>query len=155
MRYALVFDTKEEFDEAAAVLSAKKGASTSAGADLSALAQRLEAALAMSPLNRQKALVLKTWLAVPDGEWLPYPVVVQAFVAEGIAPKEQAGGIASAAIRDLSWQVSQTLPKSDWAEFEKAIEALASRSRSGGTFSYRLTPAGRMATKRFLSKESI
>jgi hypothetical protein len=151
MHYAMVFDTKEEFDEVAALVAAKRRQPGIAPeSEVSARAQKLEAALAMSPLNAQKATVLRTWLAAPDGEWLPYAAVVKAFVDAGIAAEEQASGRASAALRDLSWQVAQTLPRSDLAQFDKAIEALASRSRAGGAFSYRLTPAGRLATERFL-----
>ncbi len=153
MQYALIFETKEEFDEVAALIDNNRGkAPPSVEIESSALAQKLETALAMSPLNPQKAVVLKTWLAAPEGEWVPYTAVVQAFVDAGIAPPEQASGRASAAIRDLSWQVAQTLPKGELAQFDKAIEGLASRSRAGGSFSYRLTSAGRLATSRFLNK---
>lgn len=155
MRYALIFDTKEEFDAAAALIGKQGTAKGKSGAEQLGVAQKLEEALAMSPLNAQKATVLKTWLAAPEGEWVPYADVVQAFVDAGIGDEEPARARASAAVRDLSWQVAQTLPRSDLAQFDKAIEALASRSRSGGAFSYRLTPAGRIATARFLSKETI
>lgn len=156
MRYAMIFDTKSELDQAAALLAADKGKATSAPADdqKARIIDGLEKALGISPLNRQKSTVLKAWLAMPEGEWLPHAKVVQAFVDAAISVPDKAGGQAAAALRDLSWQVSQVLPRSDLAQFEKPIEALASRSRSGGSFSYRLTPEGRVATERFLSKET-
>jgi hypothetical protein len=155
MQYALVFETKEEFDKAAALVEAHRGSvrisANSAEANHS-LTARLEAALAMSPLNPQKATVLRAWLATPPSEWSPYPSVVAAFIQAGLAPAEQASAKASAAIRDLSWQVAQTFSKDELAAFDKAIEMLASRSRAAGIFSYRLTPAGREATERFLKQ---
>ncbi len=155
MKFAMLFDTKQEFDAAHAILYPAKGKSgepAPQGAS-EALAGRLEAALGSAPLNAQKTTVLKTWLAAPEGEWVPYADVVQAFSDAGLADsREQATNRASAAIRDLSWQVAHTLPKSDLEGFSKAIEALASRSRSSGAFSYRLTPAGRIATEQFLTK---
>lgn len=156
MHFALIFDTKEELDEAAALLNARKGAAHPVSNDgQAALAGKLEAALAMSPLNQQRATVLKAWLAAPASEWVPFPAVVKAFVDGGVAPEESANGRASAAIRDLSWQVAQTLSQSELAGFDKAIEALASRSRAAGAYSYRLTPAGRIATERFLKGAEI
>jgi len=153
MQFALIFSSKEELDEAVATLAAQAGgAKVSASNSQNALAQKLEAALRSAPLNQQKATVLRTWLAAPEGDWVPYQSVVQAFVDAGITTSsEQATNRASAAIRDLSAQVSQTLSRSDLAGFDKAIEALASRSRSAGVFSYRLTPAGRVATQKFLA----
>jgi Tfp pilus assembly protein PilX len=153
-RYALIFDTKAEFDEAEALLASRRSSIQSTDAVRStAMAKKLEAALSSSPLNPQKATVLKTWLAAPSEDWVPYPVVVQAFIDMGIGDSaEQATNRASAAIRDLSFQVSQTLSATDLSGFDKAIEALASRSRSAGIFSYRLTPEGRAATEKFLSK---
>jgi hypothetical protein len=155
MQYAMIFRTKQELDEAEAILTAAKsgGAGQVPESASTAQAGRLEAALRSAPLNAQKATVLKTWLSAPEGEWVPYADVVRAFGDVGLADSsEQATNRASAAIRDLSWQVAQTLPKSDLEGFSKAIEALASRSRSSGAFSYRLTPAGRIATAQFLTK---
>lgn len=155
MRYAIVFDTKAEFDEAEALLASRRSSPkpNAASAQAAAITHKLEAALASSPLNPQKATVLKAWLAAPAEDWVPYPDVVQAFIDAGIgAAAEQATNRASAAIRDLSFQVSQTLSVADLAGYDKAIEALASRSRSAGVFSYRLTPEGRAATEKFLSK---
>lgn len=154
MQYALIFASKEEFDEAVVTLSGSgRAAKTTLASTQSALVEKLEAALASAPLNAQKATVLRTWIAAPEGEWVPYSAVVKAFVDSGITASDvQATNRASAAIRDLSAQVSQTLSRNDLAGFDKAIEALASRSRSSGTFSYRLTDAGRTATERFLSK---
>jgi hypothetical protein len=153
-RYAIVFDTKAEFDEAEALLASRRPSTRSSLASAqAAIINKLEAALASSPLNPQKATVLKTWLAAPAEDWVPYAQVVQAFVDSGIGESpEQATNRASAAIRDLSFQVSQTLSAADLAGLDKAIEALASRSRSAGVFSYRLTPEGRAATEKFLSK---
>lgn len=156
MRFALIFDTKEELDEAAALLSGRKGTARAAIEDSqAALADKLEAALANSPLNRQKATVLATWLAAPATDWVPFPALVEAFVEGGVAPEDKASARATAAIRDLSWQVAHTLSQHDLAGHNKAIEALASRSRSAGVHSYRLTPAGRIATERFLKKAEI
>lgn len=156
MRFALIFDTKEELDEAAALLRARNGAARPRTDDgQAALADKLEAALASSPLNRQKATVLKAWMAAPATEWVPFPALAKAFVDGGIAPEGSAPARAAAAIRDLSYQVAHTLSQHDLASFDKAIEALASRSRAAGTYSYRLTPAGRIATERFLSKAEI
>jgi hypothetical protein len=156
MQFALVFNTKEEFDDAAALIAAKRGgAAPSSDSDQSSLVQKLVAALSVSPLNPQKATILKTWLAAPDGEWVLYAKVIQAFADAGLATKGQESPRAAAALRDLSWQVAQTLTRGDLAQYDKAIEALASRSRSGGAYSYRLTPAGRTATELFLSKETI
>jgi hypothetical protein len=115
----------------------------------------LEDALAMSPLNPQKATVLKTWLSAPESDWVAYGKVVDAFIADGIAPAEQAEGKASAAIRDLSWQIAQKLTSDEAAKFDKAIEALAQRSRAAGLVSYRLTPDGRLATENFLKSKDI
>lgn len=154
MRYALIFDTKDELDRAAALLMTGKGAIAAAADDSDALVERLEKALAVSPLNPQKATVLKTWLAAPKGEWVPHATVVQAFIDAAVSTPDKAGGQAAAALRDLSWQVSQILPRSALTGFEKPIEALASRSRAGGSFSYRLMPEGRIAIERFLSKET-
>lgn len=155
MQYAMIFRTKQELDAAEAILSSARNGSGEAASQtaVDALAGRLEAALASAPLNGQKATVLKTWLAAPEGEWVPYADVVRAFSDVGLADSsEQATNRASAAIRDLSWQMANTLPKSDLEGFSKAIEVLASRSRASGAFSYRLTPAGRIATEQFLSK---
>lgn len=157
-RYAIVFDTKEEFDEAEALLagsrrSPRRPSPASAQAEI---VQKLEAALASAPLNPQKQTVLKAWLAAPADDWVPYADVVQAFIDAGIGDSAvQATNRASAAIRDLSFQVSQTLLPSDLAGFDKAIEALASRSRSAGVFSHRLTPEGRIATQQFLNKIGV
>ncbi|MDB5424494.1 MAG: hypothetical protein JWQ29_1910 [Phenylobacterium sp.] len=155
MQYALVFSTKEELDDAAETLAAKGLVSKADPVEAqSALAQKLEAALTSAPLNRQKETVLRTWLVAAADEWVPYSAVVAAFVRNGIGPsEEQATNRASAAIRDLSFQVSQVLSRNDLAGFDKAIEALASRSRSAGV-SYRLTQAGRVAVTRFLNKAS-
>jgi hypothetical protein len=155
MQYAMIFRTKQDLDEAEVILAAARrgGAGQDSESASAAHAARLEAALRSAPLNAQKATVLKTWLSAPEGEWVPYADVVRAFSDVGLADSsEQATNRASAAIRDLSWQVAQTLPKSDLEGFSKAIEALASRSRSSGAFSYRLTPAGRIATAQFLTK---
>jgi hypothetical protein len=152
MQYALVFNSKEELDEAVARLEGKTTGRRGGNPD-AVLAEKLEAALAMSPLNAPKATVLRTWLQAPEGEWVPYSSVVEAFVKSGLgASSEQASNRASAAIRDLSWQVAQTLPRADLASHDKAIEALASRSRASGSYAYRLTPAGRIAGQRFLAK---
>lgn len=156
MRFALIFDTKEELDEAAALLSATKGTARAAIEDgQAALADKLEAALARSPLNRQKATVLATWLSAPTIDWVPFPALAKAFIEGDVAPEASASARAAAAIRDLSWQVAHTLSQHDLAGFDKAIEALASRSRAAGVYSYRLTPAGRIATERFLKKAEI
>lgn len=152
-RYAIVFDTKEEFDEAEALIANSRRSgprSTAAEGDMVA---KLEAALASSPLNPQKATVLKTWLAAPPEKWVPYGEVVQAFRDAKIGTSTQdAGNRAAAAIRDLSSQISQTLPRADLADYDKAIEVLASRNRAVGFYFYRLTPEGRAATQKFLSK---
>lgn len=153
-RYAIVFDTKEELDEAQALI-ARSGRSLprSNSTAEAGLADKLEAALASSPLNPQKATVLKTWLAAPPERWVPYAEVVDAFLKAKIgASAQDATNRAAAAIRDLSYQVSQTLPRADLANYDKAIEALASRNRAVGFYFYRLTPEGRAATENFLSK---
>ncbi len=154
MRYALIFDTKNELDRAVALLMEGKGAIAVATDDSNTLVNRLGKALAVSPPNPQKLTVLKTWVAAPEGAWVPHATVVQAFIDAAVSTPDKAGGQAAAALRDLSWQVSQVLPRSDLTEFEKPIEALASRSRARGSFAYRLTPEGRIATERSLSKET-
>jgi hypothetical protein len=158
MQYALIFQTKDEFDHAVALLNSS-AASVLAPQKIEPvdhkLRARLEDALAMSPLNPQKATVLKTWLSAPESDWVAYGKVVDAFIADGIAPAEQAEGKASAAIRDLSWQIAQKLTSDEAAKFDKAIEALAQRSRAAGLVSYRLTPDGRLATENFLKSKDI
>jgi len=156
MRYALIFDTREEFERAAELVGAKAGQALPSDDDTApGLVDKLEAALAISPLNPQKATVLKTWLAAPAGEWVPFARLAEAFVVAGLGVGETANNRASAAVRDLSWQVSQILTQSELAAFDKAIEALASRSRAAGVSSYRLTAAGRLAARRFMKKEAV
>lgn len=152
-RYAIVFDTKEELDEAEALLANSGRSVPQSTVAEGNMADKLEAALASSPLNPQKATVLKTWLAAPPEKWVPYGEVVQAFTKAKIGTTTQdASNRAAAAIRDLSSQISQTLPRADLAHFDKAIEALASRNRAVGFYFYRLTPEGRAATEKFLTK---
>ena len=158
MQYALIFQTKDEFDRAVELLNSSTSPivapPTTEPVDYQ-LRTRLEAALAMSPLNPQKATVLKTWLAAPESDWVAYAKVVDAFIADGVATPEQADGKASAAIRDLSWQIAQRLTADEASQFDKAIEALAQRSRASGFVSYRLTPDGRIATENFLKSKDI
>ena len=158
MQYALIFQTKDEFDRAVELLSSTTSPIVSPPTTEQVeyqLRSRLEAALTMSPLNPQKTTVLKTWLAAPDSDWVAYAKVVDAFIADGVATPDQADGKASAAIRDLSWQIAQKLTADEAAKFDKAIEALAQRSRAAGLVSYRLTPDGRIATENFLKSKDI
>ena len=108
-------------------------------------AARLEKALRGAPMNRTKEIVLTMLQAGAHDAWVAYPDMQAAFVSEGLKPER-----AAAAIRDLSWAMSEFLPPHDTAGFARKIEVLAERSRSGGVFRYRLTKAGRIAVTNFL-----
>ena len=109
------------------------------------LAARIEKALHGAPLNQPKQIVL-TMLrdGVPDA-WVAYPDMQAALTAEGLTPER-----AAAALRDLSWQMKEFLLPDDTASFPRKIEVMAERTRAGGVYRYRLTPAGRIAVTNFL-----
>ncbi len=115
-----------------------------------AIAERIELALGKHPLNHPRQIVLQQLLSAAPEVWVPYPDIQGVLENEGLG-KEQA----QAALRDLSWQMKEFLPTQDVASFSRKIEVMAERSRSGGTYRYRLTAAGRMAVGRFLPKAVI
>jgi hypothetical protein len=113
-----------------------------------ALAQRVAAALGGSPMNRPKAMVLSMLAAAAPGEWVLYPEMKAAFLADGMEPER-----AAAALRDISWQLGAYLPASDTAAFARKIEVMTERSRAGGVYRYRLRPAFREAVAGFLADQ--
>jgi hypothetical protein len=108
-------------------------------------AERIEEALGKAPMNRPKEIVLQNLLATPPGDWLAFPDMQKAFVEEGLAQER-----AAAALRDISWQMGEFMPAEDVAGLQKKIEVMAERTRAGGVYQYRLTPAGRIAIRRLL-----
>ena len=109
------------------------------------LADRLHRALCVVPLNAQKVVVIRVLQAAPEADWVSYPTIIEAFRRAGFVAEQEAEQRANAAIRDISWQMGHGMPDEDVKGLAKAIEVFASRVRSNGTFSYRLTPAGRIA----------
>lgn len=69
---------------------------------------------------------------------------------EGIHLGRAKGTQAAAALRDLSWQMREYLPPEDIEGLDAYICVFAERTRSAGSFNYRLTKAGRMAVGRYL-----
>ena len=121
--------------------------SSVATTDDGALVDRIEEALRMyPPLSASKAAVLKAFYGSEEGEWVSYDRLMKAIVAAKAATEEKASDIAAAVLRDFSYQMNEKLPP----EFRAGLEVLATRSRSGKSTQYRLTPAGRKALKRLL-----
>jgi hypothetical protein len=112
----------------------------------SSLANRIETALHAEPLNKQRKLLLEMLAASPAGAWLSFDTMKSKFVVNGLAETQ-----ASAALRDLSWQMGAHLPASDTAGHDAKIVVLAERSRKNGVVNYRLTPAGRIAVQAYLA----
>lgn len=113
----------------------------------SGLVKRLKEALSYPDNDGIKSSILETLLEAPAGDWVPYPKMVEAAANSLQLTMEDSARRAPAALRDLSWQVKQKVDPSELSGKQKAIEVLAERIRSGGTFSYRLTPAGRRAVE--------
>ncbi len=110
------------------------------------LADRIKAALHAEPLNKQRKLLLQVLAASPAGAWLSFDAMKSEFVAAGLAETQ-----ASAALRDLSWQMGAHLPASDTAGLDAKIVVLAERSRKNGVVNYKLTQAGRVAVQTYLA----
>lgn len=112
-----------------------------------ALSAQIEKALHGAPMNRPKEIVLTLLRDGAPDTWVAYPDMQAAFTAEGLDPER-----AAAALRDLSWQMGEFLLPQDVAGFSRKIEVMASRTRSGGVYRYRLTKAGRIAVTNFLKQ---
>jgi hypothetical protein len=110
------------------------------------LSDRLEVALRGAPPNQQKNLLLQLLFDAAADEWVPFDKIKKAFTKARLKATQ-----AAAALRDLSWQMRQFLPPEDITGLDAFICILAERTRSSGSFNYRLTKAGRMAVGRFLS----
>lgn len=149
--YSVFCTTLDEVQVAAAALAAYRRREAAAPVEpmnmdpSSARAERIHKALDSVPLNPQRRLLLKCLLAGAPEAWVGYPEIKAAFEETGFDHPQ-----AAAALRDLSWQMGEFLPKDDLVGLERKIEVLAERSRSGGAYAYRLTLAGRTAVERFL-----
>jgi len=117
----------------------------SASGPKTSLADRIETALHADPLNQQRKLMLEMLLANPPGAWMSFDAMKSKFVASGMMETQ-----ASAALRDLSWQMGHRLPNRDTASLDVKITVLAERIRQNGVMNYRLTQAGRAAVEAFL-----
>jgi hypothetical protein len=145
--------TPQEAEVAIAAIKAHRGEKKSSkGADKGAppgptptLSDRIEAALRSYPPNPQKTLLQKTLFEVADGKWMPFAKIKEAFSKVGLEPSQ-----AAAALRDLSWTMREFLPPEDIKGLDKPICVLAERTRSAGSFNYRLTSAGRDAVGHYL-----
>ncbi|GEC31698.1 hypothetical protein N181_01780 [Sinorhizobium fredii USDA 205] len=114
------------------------------------LVKRLVEALSYPDNDGVKTAVLKVLFEAPEQEWVAYPAMVEGVAQRVKISQEEAARRTPAAIRDLSWQVKQKVDLSDLSGKQKAIEVLAERIRSGGSFSYRLTHAGQSAVEIWL-----
>jgi hypothetical protein len=92
------------------------------------------------PPNPQKTLLQKLLFDAPAGTWVSFDSIKTSFVQAGLK-----GSQASAALRDLSWQLGQVFPADTLEKLDANICIFAERMRSGGAFNYRLTEAGRAA----------
>lgn len=116
------------------------------------LADRILACLHASPSNITKERVLRTLLAAPCADWVPYPDIVDAVAKDADFPEDAApANRTKAAMRDLSEQMRPLA--AGVRPGEKSIEVLAERSRSAGVIQYRLTVAGRDAVRRLLATD--
>lgn len=111
------------------------------------LAKRLRDALSYPDNDGIKTCILEALLAAEPGEWVAYPTIVEVVAKQLRMSEDDSGRRTPAALRDLSWQVKQKVDPSDLSGKQKAIEVLAERVRTGGTYSYRLTAAGRRAVE--------
>ena len=109
------------------------------------LVDRIEKALRDYPTNPQKELVQRVLFEETAGTWVAFDKLKMAFTAAGLKASQ-----ASAALRDLSWQLGQVLPAESLANLDANICIFAERMRSAGSFNYRLTSAGREALSRIL-----
>ncbi|MGI0525741.1 hypothetical protein [Rhizobium giardinii] len=125
----------------------EEGARNTADAGLT---KRLVEALSYPDNDGIKSSLIETLFAAPASEWVAYPTMVEAAAKQVQMTKEDSARRTPAALRDLSWQVKQKVDPTDLSGKQKAIEVLAERIRSGGAFSYRLTPAGRRAAEIWL-----
>jgi hypothetical protein len=117
------------------------------------VADPILARLHASPSNIAKRRVLRTLLAAPYAEWVPYPDIVDAVAKDADFPEDAATAAnrTKAAMRDLSEQMRPLA--AGVRPGEKSIAVLAERSRSGGVLQYRLTVAGRDAVRSFLATD--
>jgi hypothetical protein len=107
------------------------------------LIELITKALVSYPPNQPKALLQELLAEAPVGVWVKFESIKLRFIEAGLQATQ-----ASAALRDLSWQIKQVLPAEILADMDAAICIFAERMRSGGTFNYRLTEAGRAALDR-------
>jgi hypothetical protein len=120
---------------------------------VSGLSMRIEATLRVTRLPELPMCILRALVGARPNLWVSYDPTLVAAV-ESITGKEDARRRSAAALRHLSSLMKEQLPASDLVGFHKSIEVLASRSRTGGEYSYRLTVDGRTAVGRFLASAS-
>ena len=135
----------------AAITAFRSGSPTAApmpnvpASDSASLVDGIEKALRDFPGNAQKDLVQRTLFEEKAGVWVPFSKLKEAFAAAGMKESQ-----ASAALRDISWQLGQVLPSEFLANLDANICVFAERMRSGGSFNYRLTTSGRQALSRII-----
>jgi hypothetical protein len=135
-----------------AVRAFRDGKASPAGSQASdgvvrTLVNHIRSALAISPLNRPREIILEALLRTSPETWLPYKDMQTCFKNEGFTDAQ-----AQAALRDLSWQMKEAVPVEHLSNLSSAIEVLADRSRTSGIIQYRLTTSGRAAVEIFLSE---
>lgn len=152
MRFMMTFENTEELMIAARAVDDFRHLTAGVGINSGSIEMEIEAGLKHAPANTQKLTVIERLLSAAPDDWVPFPSLGEALVNAQVAGSEDEGrNKAQAAIRDLSWQLRQTVDRAKLLNRDQPIDAFTSRSRAGGVQSYKLTDAGRLAAGRYLA----